>query len=138
MCALAMLFSRSGGLRPFAFWHILAMETIPGCWAARICAISRPRWDNCACRQQIEASSSASSEQMMEFIAADDSPCGLKSKNALGILNAAIRLHHPSVVDPSHRHPVLSAMYLTKKLIIPEYARKFAVVEHEAMRNFET
>ena len=58
-----------------------------------------------------------------------------EKQEALGILNAAIRLHHPSVVDPSHRHPVLSAMYLTKKLIVPEYARKFAVVEHEAMRN---
>lgn len=57
-----------------------------------------------------------------------------EKQDALEILNAAIRLHHASVVDPSHRHPVLSAMYLTKKLIIPEYARKFAVVEHEAMR----
>jgi choline dehydrogenase-like flavoprotein len=57
-----------------------------------------------------------------------------EKQDALGILNAAIRLHHASVVDPSHRHPVLSAMYLTKKVIIPEYARKFAVVEHEAMR----
>jgi choline dehydrogenase-like flavoprotein len=57
-----------------------------------------------------------------------------EKQNALGILNAAIRLHHASVVDPSHRHPVLSAMYLTKSVIIPEYARKLAVVEHDAMR----
>jgi choline dehydrogenase-like flavoprotein len=58
-----------------------------------------------------------------------------EKQDALGILNAAIRLHHPNVVDPSHRHPVLSAVYLTKTVIIPEYARKFAVVEHEAMRS---
>jgi hypothetical protein len=58
-----------------------------------------------------------------------------EKQDALGILNAAIRLHHPNVVDPSHRHPVLSAMYLTKTVIIPEYARKFTVVEHEAMRS---
>jgi choline dehydrogenase-like flavoprotein len=57
-------------------------------------------------------------------------------QDALGILNAALRLHHANVVDPSHRHPVLSAIYLTKKLLIPEYARKFTVLEHEAMRSF--
>jgi choline dehydrogenase-like flavoprotein len=56
-------------------------------------------------------------------------------QDELGILNAAIRLHHASVVDPSHRHPVLSAIYLIKKIIIPESARKFTVVEHEAMRS---
>jgi choline dehydrogenase-like flavoprotein len=57
-------------------------------------------------------------------------------QDALGILNAALRLHHANVVDPSHRHAVLSAIYLTKKLLIPEYARKFTVLEHEAMRSF--
>jgi choline dehydrogenase-like flavoprotein len=59
-------------------------------------------------------------------------------QDALGILNAAIRLHHANVVDPSHRHPVLSAVYLTKKFIIPEYARKFTVLEHAAMRRSRT
>jgi choline dehydrogenase-like flavoprotein len=58
-----------------------------------------------------------------------------EKRDALGILNAAIRLHHANVVDPLHRHPVLSAVYLTKKFIIPEYARKFTVLEHEAMRS---
>jgi choline dehydrogenase-like flavoprotein len=57
-----------------------------------------------------------------------------EKQEALGILNAAIRLHHANVVDPAHRHPVLSAVYLTKKFIIPEYARKFTVLEREAMR----
>jgi choline dehydrogenase-like flavoprotein len=57
------------------------------------------------------------------------------TQGTLGILNAAIRLNHAGVVDPSHRHPVLSAMYLAKKFLIPECARSFTVVEHEAMRN---
>ena len=48
------------------------------------------------------------------------------------VLNSIVRLHHPSVVDPAHGHPVLSAMFLTKRFIIPDYARKFAVVEHAA------
>ena len=59
-----------------------------------------------------------------------------EKQDALEILNAAIRLHHANVVDPSHRHAVLSAVYLTKRVLIPQYARKFAVVEHEAMRCF--
>ena len=58
-----------------------------------------------------------------------------EKQDALGIPNAAIRLHHPNVVDPSHRHPVRSTVCPTKTVIIPEYARKFAVVEHEAMRS---
>ena len=44
-------------------------------------------------------------------------------------------MHHANVVDSSHRNPVLSAVYLTKKFIIPGYARKFTVLEHEAMRS---
>jgi GMC oxidoreductase len=59
-----------------------------------------------------------------------------EKQDVLGILNAAIRLHHANIVDPSHYHPVLSAMYLTKNFVIPKYARKFAGVEHEAMHNF--
>jgi len=55
---------------------------------------------------------------------------------ALGILNAVIRVHYASIADPSHRHPVLSAMYLAKSAIIPEYARKFAAVKHEAGRSW--
>jgi choline dehydrogenase-like flavoprotein len=47
-------------------------------------------------------------------------------QRALGILNVAVRPHHPSVGDPAHGHPVLSAMFLAKRFIIPEYARRFA------------
>jgi choline dehydrogenase-like flavoprotein len=57
-------------------------------------------------------------------------------QDALGILNAAIRLHHANAVDPSHRQPVLSAGYLTKNFIIPKHARKFTVLEHQAMRSY--
>jgi choline dehydrogenase-like flavoprotein len=56
-----------------------------------------------------------------------------EKQDTLGILNAAIRLHHASVVDPSHRHPVLSAIYIAKKVFIPEYARKFSVIDSEAI-----
>jgi GMC oxidoreductase len=55
-------------------------------------------------------------------------------QQALKILNAAIRLHHPNIVKPSHRHPVLSAMFIAKKLFIPESARRFTVIERKAMR----
>lgn len=47
----------------------------------------------------------------------------------LRVMNVAIRPHHPSVGDPSHGHPVLSAMFLAKRFIIPEYARRFAAAE---------
>jgi choline dehydrogenase-like flavoprotein len=56
-------------------------------------------------------------------------------QEALGVLNGALRLHHANVVDPAHRHPVLSSMYLGKQLLIPEYARKFTIIEREAMRD---
>ncbi|KTT74067.1 FAD-dependent oxidoreductase [Sphingomonas endophytica] len=45
-----------------------------------------------------------------------------------------LRPAHPSIVDPAHRHPVLSAMYLAKNMIVPEYARKMTALEHEARR----
>ena len=60
-----------------------------------------------------------------------------EKQDEMGILNAAIRLHHANIVDPSHHHPVLSAMFFSKKLIIPEFSRKFAGVEHQAIKNFK-
>jgi choline dehydrogenase-like flavoprotein len=51
-------------------------------------------------------------------------------QRADGLLNLAIRLHHPNVVDPRHGLGVLSAMYVTKQLILPEYRRKLSMVEH--------
>lgn len=46
-----------------------------------------------------------------------------------GLLNCAARLHYPLIADPSHRNGVLSAMYLVKDMIIPEYRRKLATIE---------
>jgi hypothetical protein len=59
-----------------------------------------------------------------------------EKQERLGILNGAIRLHHANIVDPSHRHPVLSGMFLAKKLFIPECVRNFTVVERKAMHSF--
>ena len=50
-------------------------------------------------------------------------------QRTLGVMNVAVRPHHPSVGDPSHGHPVLSSMFLAKRFIIPEYARRFAAAE---------
>lgn len=48
------------------------------------------------------------------------------------VLNASIRLHHPGIVDPSHRNGILSLMYVAKNTVIPEYRRKLAMVDHAA------
>jgi choline dehydrogenase-like flavoprotein len=46
-----------------------------------------------------------------------------------GLLNTAFRLHYPLIADPAHGNGVLSAMYLVKDVILPEYRRKLATVE---------
>lgn len=40
-----------------------------------------------------------------------------------GILNIAFRLHYPNIADPQHRSSVLSAVYVAKRIVIPEYRR---------------
>jgi len=45
------------------------------------------------------------------------------------LLNGIFRLHYPLIADPGHGHPILSAMYLVKDGIMPEYRRKLATVE---------
>jgi len=47
-----------------------------------------------------------------------------------------LRPHHPKIVDPAHRHPVLSAMYLVKDLILPEYGRKMTSTEQAAKARY--
>ncbi len=54
-------------------------------------------------------------------------------RRTLGLLNAMVRLHHPNVVDPAHGHGVLSAMFLAKSFIIPEFRRKLSMVEHASV-----
>lgn len=39
------------------------------------------------------------------------------------LLNIAFRLHYPSVADAAHRSAVLSAVYLAKRALVPEYRR---------------
>jgi len=50
------------------------------------------------------------------------------------LLNTVARLHYPLPADPSHGNGLLSAMYIVKDVIIPEYRRKFATLE---LANFE-
>ncbi|MEH3102551.1 MAG: FAD-dependent oxidoreductase [Sphingomonas phyllosphaerae] len=50
------------------------------------------------------------------------------------LANMVLRPTHAGIVDPAHRHPVLSAMYLAKNSIVPEYARKMTALEHDARR----
>lgn len=37
-----------------------------------------------------------------------------------------LRPHYPAIADPSHRNPILSAMYFAKSGLVPEYARIIA------------
>jgi len=46
-----------------------------------------------------------------------------------GLLNTIFRLHYPLIADPAHGSGVLSAMYLVKDAILPEYRRKLATIE---------
>lgn len=45
-----------------------------------------------------------------------------------------LRPSHANIVDPDHRHPVLSAMYFAKSFIVPEYARKLTSLEDIARK----
>jgi choline dehydrogenase-like flavoprotein len=48
-----------------------------------------------------------------------------------------LRPSHANIVDPNHRDPVLSAMYLTKSLIVREYARKMTSLEAVARDGYK-
>ncbi len=45
------------------------------------------------------------------------------------LLNTTFRLHYPLIADPGHGTGILSAMYLVKDGILPEYRRKLATIE---------
>ena len=47
--------------------------------------------------------------------------------------NTIVRLHHANPIDPSHDDPVLSLMFIAKRFILPEYRRKIATVELDAL-----
>lgn len=50
------------------------------------------------------------------------------TQRARGILNTAFRLHYPDVSIAKHGSAVLSAVYLAKRSLIPEYRR---ILQHE-------
>lgn len=54
------------------------------------------------------------------------SPEAQRRKRLAGLV---LRPSHPNIVDPAHENPVLSAMYLAKNWIVPEYARKLTSLE---------
>jgi choline dehydrogenase-like flavoprotein len=52
-----------------------------------------------------------------------------ESQRRHGLLNTTFRFHHPLISDPSHRNGTLSAVYLLKDAVLPEYRRKLATIE---------
>jgi choline dehydrogenase-like flavoprotein len=61
-----------------------------------------------------------------------------KAQRMHRLAGLALRPGHPSIVDPAHRHPVLSAMYLVKNFIVPEYARKITALEEPARAKYSS
>jgi choline dehydrogenase-like flavoprotein len=59
------------------------------------------------------------------------SPEAQRCKHLAGLV---LRPAHANIVDPAHRHPVLSAMFLVKDMILPEYALKMTALELEERR----
>ncbi|MGJ4931206.1 GMC oxidoreductase [Bradyrhizobium sp. HKCCYLS2038] len=47
--------------------------------------------------------------------------------------NMIFRLHHANPMNPDHRDPVLSLMYIAKRFVLPEYRRKITTVELESL-----
>jgi choline dehydrogenase-like flavoprotein len=45
------------------------------------------------------------------------------------LLNMVARLHHLHPADPAHLNPILSAMYIVKNVILPEYRNKITLTE---------
>lgn len=57
-----------------------------------------------------------------------------EAQRAHRLSGLVLRPSHPNIVDPGHRHPVLSAMYYAKSFIVPEYARKLTSLEDVARK----
>ncbi|WP_454883800.1 GMC oxidoreductase [Sphingomonas oryzagri] len=51
-----------------------------------------------------------------------------------GLAGMVLRPTHAKVADPAHGDPVLSAMFLVKDLVLPEYARSMNSTEHAEAR----
>lgn len=63
------------------------------------------------------------------------SPKAQRERQLAGLV---LRPGHPNIVDPGHHNPVLSAMYLVKDRIVPEYARKLTALEEGKLRELNT
>ena len=57
------------------------------------------------------------------------SPDAQRREHLAGLV---LRPHHRKIADPAHGNPVLSAMYLVKDMIVPEYGRGMNSVEQGA------
>lgn len=49
-----------------------------------------------------------------------------EEQRRLSVSNVVLRLHFPKITDPSHRNGVLSGLYLAKRFISYEYAKRLA------------
>jgi choline dehydrogenase-like flavoprotein len=47
-------------------------------------------------------------------------------------LNFVARLHHELVADPRHHNGILSAMFLVKRMLLPEYRGKLSIIDDPA------
>ena len=52
-----------------------------------------------------------------------------EAQRARQLAGLVLRPAHANIVDPAHRNAILSAMYLAKNFIVPEYARKMTSLE---------
>jgi glycine/D-amino acid oxidase-like deaminating enzyme len=53
------------------------------------------------------------------------------------LLNTAFRFHYPPISDPSHGTGILSALYLMKDAVLPEYRQKLATIEMAARNRLD-
>ncbi len=56
------------------------------------------------------------------------SPAAQRREKLGGLL---LRPHHVSIANPDHGNPVLSAMYVVKDLLVPEYGRRMTSTERD-------
>ena len=58
------------------------------------------------------------------------SPAAQRRERLAGLI---LRPNHATIADPAHGHPILSAMYLAKDMIVPEYGRRMTSAEAAAV-----
>lgn len=53
-----------------------------------------------------------------------------ETQRRLGLTNVILRIESPLIADPAHRDPILSAIWISRTFLKPEYARKIAAFGH--------